>query len=92
MSASSRSVKCLHSSTGSSDVQKQVSTLHKQVDRLTRSQADMHLGLETHTKYIDKHALQLNTLDNSLAIAVKDTCLKSSAAQVDFTVLAPRRR
>ena len=88
----SRSVKCLHSSTGSSDVQKQVSTLHKQVDRLTRSQADMHLGLETHTKYIDKHALQLNTLDNSLAIAVKDTCLKSSAAQVDFTVLAPRRR
>ena len=113
----SRSVQCLHSSAGSSDMTKQVSTLeantrklesqftahassvaekvdsvHRQVDRLSRSQADMHLGLQTHTKYLDKHALELNALDDRLASAVKDTSSRSSAAQVDFTVLAPCRR
>jgi predicted nucleic acid-binding Zn-ribbon protein len=79
-------------------VAEKVDSVQRKVESVSRSNADMHLGLQTHTTHINKHARELNTLADSiarvdrLASAAKDTSLRSSAAQVDFTLLAPRRR
>jgi SMC interacting uncharacterized protein involved in chromosome segregation len=85
-------------STHAQGVAAQVDSVQRKVESVSKSNADMHLGLQAHTTHINKHARELNTLADSvarvdrLASGAKDTSLRSSAAQVDFTLLAPRRR
>ena len=85
-------------STHAQGVAEKVDSVQRKDESVSKSNADMHLGLQAHTTHINKHARELNTLADRvvrvdrLASAAKDTSLRSSAAQVDFTLLAPRRR